>query len=664
LFIAEKIRSRLENKYYSPPSANIRKEVHSHLCDLGIKKHGDIEISTSITEKEKNDIQFISLSSPNFSDMPLSEIGKYIRQEKLSDVDVSFLMPIISKLSINEESKQFVKDCIIGEYRWRNDTNLETLDRLFHNNQELNIYYSVLLFIWSVDGNYRCFSLAGKFKEAYSLNPKKTMGYFFELLPIIFTGINRDFSSNLLNVLIEIGYDNQVLKDSFSNLFESIDYKIPVVNKYNWDRELDNEFCMNMEERLITILLIRSKVYTYDRLMNTLSGFAWILYKEPDKLIKPLKWLFSKHEYFLESVLLCFLDILTDYHKINPIYILNFKTELENLYPTRYYLIDCILENFLNKPPYKILIQQQLEYSTSDTNTLIFFNGRLQKLQTIGLDASYVVAKFKLTYQSEYKDKLDLYGNNSYKMMVQQIYPSNYILEIINRDLYSDLRKLQKNAEFGDTQKKENNGLFEDLRMNIKALIAQTLSFTLRPSDFPLPSTREKGQSTIPISSINGWIRLGHFETELKRGEGHSDLKEYRCCGTFFAGCTSINRLALDCLYNPDIFCSKYDGVLLEYKEHDLLENYQILWLNPITMEELQIKTNHFLNGLVATNEHNEIVLKCNQWNCKYIGNGDYGLQDEIPLIKGMELVIREDYYDKMMFILGQKIEQYGVLYF
>ncbi|MCL2311872.1 MAG: hypothetical protein FWC41_05225 [Firmicutes bacterium] len=654
LFFAKKIHSRTED--YSSPLANIKKEVDSHSCNSYIEQYDNTENLTSFTESKENDAQVISIdNSPNFSDMSLPEIGNYVRQKKLSDSDVSSLIPIINKLSINEGSKELVKNCIIGEYRWRSDIDFNTLDKLFQDNQELSIYYNTLVFVWLVDGNGRCFSFSEKFEKAYRNDSQKTMEYFFELLPIIFTGSNRDFSSNLLNVLAKVEFNNQILKDLFFNLVESIDYKIPVVDNSDWDNDLKNEYSMNFEERLITILFIRSKAYTYDRLMNALVGFTWILYKEPDKLIKPLKWIFSKHEYFLESVLLCFLDVLADYHKTNPKYISNFKIELENLYPTRHYLIDCVLENFLNKPPYKTLIQPQLHYSYNNTATLIELNGRLQKLQMLELDASSVVAKFKLTYQSKHRELMDLYNNPVYKTMVQQIYPSNYILEIINHDLYNDLRELQK---------EENDDFYEYLKINTKALIAQNLSFSQRPSDLPLPSEREKGESMIPISLIDGWVRLGHFENELKRNGRDSDLTEYRCGGTFATGLTSIDRLALDCLYNPDIFCSRDDGVLLKYVEYDPIENYHLFWLNPLMMDELQINTGHFLNGLIATNEQNEVVLKCNQWRCQYTGSGKWGLQDEIPLINGMELLIREDYFNKMMSVLGKQINEYTIVFF
>jgi hypothetical protein len=310
-------------------------------------------------------------------------------------------------------------------------------------------------------------------------------------------------------------------------------------------------------------------------------------------------------------------------------------------------MIDAIVENILNKPAYKLIVQPQLNYSYNDTATLISLNGRLQKLQMMGLDAASVVAKFKQTYLSKYKDKMNLYSNNSYERAVQQIYPSNYILEIINQDLYNDLRELQ--AEYNDS-------CYEYLKINTKALIAQNLSFSQRPTDLPLPSQEEKGQSLMSIKSSNGWIRIGHVENEMKSGKTHSDLVEYRCSGTFSAGYSSMDRLVLDSLYDADnIFCSKFDGVMLEYIEYDLLENYHMLWLNPIMMNELGIKTSHFLNGLVATNDQNEIVLKCNQWCNQYVGNGDFGLRDEIPLIKGMELVIREDYFKRMLSILKMK---------
>jgi len=202
-------------------------------------------------------------------------------------------------------------------------------------------------------------------------------------------------------------------------------------------------------------------------------------------------------------------------------------------------------------------------------------------------------------------------------------------------------------------------------KIQTNSLIAKNLSFILRPEDLPMPSAGNEEMKQVPICLYNNWVRLAHFETELKKGNRYEELLELRYLGTFSMDHTAVNSLALECLYNPENdFVSRADGVILQYLHSDSLENHQLLWLNPLMMKELGIKSGNFLDGLIATNPEDEIVLRCNQWRSKYVGNGEIaGIKDEIPLLVGMELIIREDYYKRLTSILRIEPKQYTILF-
>jgi len=655
---AKKILVHLQNDRSSTYSDELENKLSSHFSSLNIEYQSTKD---SFTKKDK--ITFNN-KQPNyrtneFSDMTLSEIGELVKKGNLSESDIHSLVYVFDNIRINEESKQLVKDCIIGKSRYRFDDEiaLERLDTLFEGNKELNIYYNILVFIWMISGNGSAFHFKDKFKEAYLVDPVKSIEYLFELLPLIFSGINRDFSCNLLTALAETTNNSEVVIESVKNLIESIEYKIPVVDRKDWTLELENEFNMNQEEVLISIMLIRSKAYTTERLANTLSAIAILLNKEPNKLIKPLKWFFSKHKFFKDSAILCILDILYEYNKININYISNFKIELGKLYPKRYYLIDCLLEQFLNKEPYSIILPPQLEvYPLDQNNFEIFlsFNDRLKKLDAIGVDVTSVVVKHKTIYLQNNADNLDLYANRSYKRYVKHIYPSSYILERINKDLYQELRTIQEDS--GDDG-------YEFLRINTKLLIAQDLSFSIRPKDLQYPSAGKNFIEKCSIHNNSGWIRLGHYEVELKKGNNHFDLIELRSSGTFSPNYSNKTSKLVDCIYSNNVSCSVYDGILFQFIQYDPLENYHLFWLNPIVMKQLGISTGNFLNGITAHNENEEIVLKYNQWKSNYVGNGDFGIQEEIPRLEGAELLIREDYFEKLKLILGKSLSEYTILF-
>lgn len=655
-FFAKKIYTRLQNERRSEYSDSLNDKLHNYFSLLNIE-YQPVKKQTPQRNKiqtgKKNNFR-----TKEFSDMSLSEIGNCVKKGNLSESDFHSLTYIFDNLKIDEESKQLIKDCVIGNsrYRFDDDIPLEKLGILFERNKELKIYFNVLAFVWTISGNGSIFHLKEKFKEAYSIDADKSIEYLFELLPIIFNGINRDFACNLLTALVEAGYDSKNIIDSVKNLIDCIEYKIPVIENKDWNHELENEFGMNQEEILISIMLIRSKAYTTERLIHTLTAFATLLYKEPNKLIKPLKWFFCKHEYFKESVILCVLDILYEYDKLYPAYIKNFTFELEKIYPKRYYLIDCLLERFLNKKAFPIILPSQsgiYPINRKDLETFLSFNNRLKKLDAIEIDVTSVVAKHKTIYLSKHKDKLDLYANRSYEMYVKHIYPSDYILQRINTDLYQDLRTLQK---------EEEDDCYDFLRINTKALIAQNLSFSLRPKDLTLPSQGKSLTEKYPIKNDSGWIRLAHYENELKKRDRLFDLKEYRTWGTCLGGFNNSTPLALETLYDY-AFCLPDHGVLFEFIQYDPLENYHLFWLNPIILEQLGIVISDFLTGIVAKNENDEVVLKYNQWKTNYVGNGDFGIREEIPTIEGVELLIREDYFKKMQRILGKQLSEYVTLF-
>lgn len=655
-FFAKKIYTRLENEHRSEYSDGLNEELHNYFSSLNIEyqpvKKETPQRRKIQTEKKNN------FRAKGFSDMSLPEIGNYIKKGNLSESDFHSLTYIFDNLKIDEESKQLTKDCVIGNsrYRFYDDIALEKLDILFERNEDLKIYFSVLAFVWMISGNGSALHLKEKFKEAYSIDADKSIEYLFELLPIIFNGINRDFSRNLLIALIEVGFDSKSVIDSVKSLIDSIEYKIPVTKKKDWNQELENEFGMNQEEILISIMLIRSKAYTTERLINTLTALAVLLYNEPNKLIKPLKWFFCKHEYFKESVILCILDILYEYDKLHPNYIKNFTIELGKIYPKRYYLIDCLLERFLNKSPLPIILSSQsgvYPINQNEFETFLSFNDRLKKLDAIDIDVTSVVVKHKTIYLSKNRDKLDLYANRSYEMYVKHIYPSDYILERINTDLYHDLRTLQK---------EEGGDCYDFLHIKTKVLVAQNLSFSLRPKDLLLPSQGQSLTKLHPIKSDNGWIRLAHCENEFKKGDRLLNFKKYRTWGNVLPRFSNSTSLALETLYD-NVFCQPEDGVLFEFIQNDPLENYHLFWLNPIMIIQLGIVTNDFLNGIVAKNENDEVVLKYNQWKNNYVGNGYFGIGEEIPRIEGAELIMREDYFEKMQLILGKQLSEYTTLF-
>lgn len=153
----------------------------------------------------------------------------------------------------------------------------------------------------------------------------------------------------------------------------------------------------------------------------------------------------------------------------------------------------------------------------------------------------------------------------------------------------------------------------------------------------------------------NEWIRLGYIEYELF-GEkwGKDKLKHYRV----FEGIVFLENLEETIpvskyrlfpvhLWN-NININDFDKFLCVslIQQHDTLENFSVLWLNPAIIKALNLKIGRPTEGLVAKNNKNEVALRLNYWISDYVGDGE--ILNEIPRLEGAELICRKDYFDKI----------------
>jgi len=236
-------------------------------------------------------------------------------------------------------------------------------------------------------------------------------------------------------------------------------------------------------------------------------------------------------------------------------------------------------------------------------------------------------------------------GNILIKQCVRNIYPANYLLELINKELYRDLNEYDDQSE-----------LYDFLQIHYKTIVAQTNSYSQRPLDIEKPhSITKKWQQREVVYS--DWIRLAYYEYELYEEGNYRTNKEYRV----FEGITFGNSIKGSIPFSRYRLFPKHiwenmpmNGIdeflcLFLIQEFDTLENYKILWLNSIIINELKLKVENPINGLAASNTKNEIVLKYNRWSSDYVGNGEAAdIRDEIPRLEGGELICRKDYFQEI----------------
>ncbi|MFW9877201.1 MAG: hypothetical protein ACFFG0_29270, partial [Candidatus Thorarchaeota archaeon] len=363
-------------------------------------------------------------------------------------------------------------------------------------------------------------------------------------------------------------------------------------------------------------------------------------------MIKPTKWFLRNHKEFLKTNLLIILEILYNINDKDSEYYKNFEDDLNSLYPSDYYLIDFIISKLLSKDRTIFVSSPSILLPASQDNIDFFrsLNYRNEILYNKDFDFEAVVRKYKATFRRKYGKNFEYLGNRLIEKNVNNIYPANYFLELINSELYEQLGEYYNQTE-----------LYDFLKIHYQALVAQTNSYSLRPLDIEKPSSIITKWQKSEVEYSN-WIRIGYYEYELYE-ESYGKNKDFRA----FEGIAFKHNMEETIPFSRyrlfpihiwgNMPMNGIDGFLCLHliQRYDMLEDHKLLWLNSIIINELNLKVENPINGLTARNINNEVVLKYNRWSSAYVGNGDIaGISDEIPRLEGAELICHKDYFEEI----------------
>ncbi len=608
--------------------------------------------------KDTNTIELIkvnSISRKQFSDMTIQEQIEYFSNHKIKETDLASLFYYFDSIDIlTQEIQELIQTIVEKNEEYPKNENLD-LTVVFEKDNDVSAYYWICRFVHERDGWYRHFINVSAFKKACYINQELAIDTLIKLSNNLSKiGFNYSFSSNLINALIEINFQADIIEEMMRELYNATEFRLPVVNEIVWEDILSNNLNMDIEEIFICILFTRFKSCATERHHWTISGLYYLYQHYPEKMIKPTKWFFNNNGHFIKSNLIVILEILYDINKTNIEYYKNFKEELNGMFPSNIYIIDILLEKLLSKSRKTVIKPTPLQYTVSQ-NSIDFFknyNYRNNILYNLDFNLESVVAKYKSSFQDKYKDELDILFNRSIETYVKYIYPSDYLIELINGEFYDQFSQYPDQKE-----------LYEILMIDYKTILSQINSYNLRPIELPKPQTiNEKwNQSEVKITE---WIRLAYCEFQLFE-ERHGKNIQYRIYeGIIFDENVSetipFSRYRLFPIHIwLNIGYTGFDEFmcLSLIQNYDYFEDYRVLWLNPIVIDKLKLNTQDPMNGLKAANSKGDVVLKYNRWISDYVGNGDIaGISDEIPRLEGAELLCRKDYYEKICeFYNGKK---------
>lgn len=652
------IKPRLEIEKDDKYSNEFHERLAKHSKNLELNRGSSVlkskrNIRKSSVEDAISQIKLDSMERKEFPDMTHSELLDYLTENQIRDRDIQSLIYVFDTIIVPSlELKEAIKRIVKSNTAYQRERSID-LTPIFDSNTETSVFFLVAKFVYEKDGWFKSFTKTNVFQKAYKLNSEKCLEFLFELLPDeMALGYNRMFSANLFNALCTIGYDSKKLISSWEIMYQMIEDRLPSFEKYDWETSLRDDLNMNLSEIHICILISRFSSYTTHRIHTVLSGIALLLFNNPSRMIKPIKWFFQNSEDYKDSITLCVLELLRLNEEENVGYIENFEVELKNLYPTHNFLIDHLIEKFSTVQPLTLIPpNDNLQYPISEEEVEYFtnLNRRHKNIMMVGLDLQNTFGKFKATFIRDLGESLDLYGNRMNKLTVSNIYFSDYMLKLINEDFYYTFKMFNNPAQ-----------VYGDIKIDAKSIVAQYLSRGHRPNSLNrVQEYKEPASCTFNIPAVQGWVRLGHYETELiKEDQDHFKLKRTKTFGGIVFSSTnkqvfpySRYPIDLDYLWTDFVYENEIEEtVVSSFIQQQLqLEDYKILWLKQSVLKRLGLNVSHYLNGICAVNKKDEVVLKFNSWQCEYAAIGySHSVSDEIPKLDGSELLIRQDYFLKL----------------
>ncbi|WP_459212759.1 AAA family ATPase [Aquimarina rhabdastrellae] len=588
-----------------------------------------------------------SISRKQFSEMSASEMIEHFSENEIKDTDLISLCYYFDDLEFLTPEIEELVDTIVREHeKYRKNPNVE-LSIIFDNDNDISAHYWISQFVYEQDGSYNSFKNKQAFEKAFYINKDiaiKSLTNQIEKFTQI-GGYNRSVSSGLINNLIGVGYNKDIIEKMWSNLYKATDFRLPVQKTIYWNEILKDELNLNIEEVFICLLFTRLVSNTTERHHWVFSGLCYLYEHHANKMVKPTKWFLQNHKFFLTSNLIIVLEILFDISSSSKEYVQNFRDELDELVPSKFYLVNLIVTYLLDKRFITDLNGHKLFYSAQNDAVSFFanINYRNNTISRKGFSFDNVVGKYLSSFDREFQKEYQFLGNRMINRFVNNIYSPNYQIELINTQLYQEFESYPDQPD-----------LYDFLKIDYKTIIAQNQSYTKRP-DLPRPSQIENKWARKNVD-LNDWVRVGYYEYELFEVK-YGKSKEYRV----FEGVVFNPNLAENIpfsqyrIYPPHLWeemdMNGIDELLCVslIQQLDMLENYKVLWLNTKLVFWLNLQIDKYTNGLAAKNELGEIVLKLNRWSADYVGNGAIaGISDEIPRLEGVELVCRKDYFEKI----------------
>lgn len=625
---------RDNNKYSKELSEKYRFKIGRQLFPIKEKR----KRSENLDKPKENSEVF-----PNSS---FKDALEFLDSNDLTKEHLSIFSEVINKTKkISDKRELFLK--YVEQFRYGGYSE-EFDDKPFETGTTEWIYFNMYLFVFITDGWGGLMHHTRFFKEVYNFDAKIAISTLMEILGELLSkpGYVRLVSCNLIKTLSEVQYEESEVRPLLKLTHKLVKKRLPYPPNLDINLEILSKLeDLNRDELVVALLISRLKTLTTQKTQGIIWSLTYIAKTAHNNLFKPFSWAFSNKDYLLPIHRALLLQILVEYvdKELIPDSLL---AVLMTHYPTGYFLEDQFVRYFVN---YKI------DFGKDITKGVIHNKHKYDDILgyshvKYGMLSSFIGCLDGAYYAYSYgrdliPEKYREYFDRSEKLVTPITPLANVAYEIVNNHFYEQLSSHFNSYFLGSTF---------GLDFYLSEIILEVGSSERRP-DF-LPEVQDL--SSFEIKESNNilkkgkWCILASKETIIT-GKNFEDKKRLSSSITF----TKSNNkgrffskylFKIEQFYPGEVHHVQNDNPICKIEIKDALENTTIIFVSPWIIRELNLTVNQeFHTGLRACDNNGDTIIKMINWKEDYIIRMSDSI--EIPKKRGVAVLIRTDYYDKLL---------------
>ncbi|MDG9730170.1 ATP-binding protein [Ignatzschineria sp. RMDPL8A] len=321
----------------------------SLLDEFGLK-HGFTDInpnnkSSNIGVKSVKIVENTVIELSSLDKMNDKELLEHIKNKRsLTEIESNYLFTFLQKKQDDQVITKFLLKII--QQQFLSDDLSRSLQKIIYDlpiSEEAKIVLLVNNFVYSKDGWFANFTERESLKIAVDYDRNMAMQTLVEVLYYYFssTGYFSESTANLIIALTNAGADKDTIIDMYKSGYQVLESRLPDINNFDWQDVESPEFLeMNCDELAIVMLLSKSKFHDAYIQREIIYALSYFMKENGDLLIKPLRWVFNRHEQFNMLFIATVLKLLETEKDNNKMLLAEVKESLESLYNIESVYID------------------------------------------------------------------------------------------------------------------------------------------------------------------------------------------------------------------------------------------------------------------------------------------------------------------------------------